>query len=167
MKAPEIGDEHGLSEGAQGVGAMKEVLLFAGLRGGGSESHFHQDDWFFALEIRLLDKPFEGALEHIDGSARDGSKTAALNEHRFVVQNLRPLDRFATSSKHRGFRQSLLNQVQRHQAIIHSFKSRPGKANHIHLDTLPGEIIQERTNQHLGLAMEIESAMNQIDRKSV
>ena len=115
MEAAEVGHQHRLAQGAEGIGALKKILLLDHFPSRQvAQRHFHQHYRRLALQLGRADKLFQRALQHIERRRRDRVEAAALNQHRFFVKHLRPLNCFAFGGEHGGLGQPLLHQLQRH-----------------------------------------------------
>src|SRR5205814_2961137 len=74
-------------------------------------------------------------------------KTAAFDQNRFLMQNLRGLDHFAVGGKHDRVGQALADELQIDQPIIDLGETRAGKFDQIDLHSSGREIFLERRNQ--------------------
>ena len=58
-------------------------------------------------------------VQHVVGSVSDRPEASALDQDRFLVENLRWLHGLAIGREHHGIGQALANKLQTHQAIVH------------------------------------------------
>ncbi len=163
VEAPEVGNEHCLAKRAQGIGAVEKVLLMDGVaRGQLAQGHFHQDDRGFAFHVRFAHEEVKRAFLHVEGRFRHRKKAAALDQDGLVIKDLGPLHRFALGGEHRRLGQALLHQLQRHQPVVHLGEGGARETDHIHFHPLPGQIVQQRSNQRHRLLVVVERAVEQI-----
>ena len=97
----------------------------------------------FALYRGFLDELRLRALQHVDGQFGHWPETAALDQDRLFVKNLRRLHHFAVGGEHGRVGQAVLHQFQAHDAVVHVFKGRSGEFDHVHLHPLGRQIIHQ------------------------
>ncbi len=103
-----------------------------------------------------------GGVEHIQGQMGDGAEAAALDEDRFFVKDLGGLDDLAIGGEHGGAGEPMLDELERHEPVVHLLKAGPGELDHVDLDPLGGQVIHERGDEVV-LAVEVERGVNEID----
>ena len=160
----EAGNQHRLAEGAENVGAVEEVLR---IELAGAEEVFHGDlgqseDSAWRL-IFARGKNIVSAAQHLVSDMRDGTKTAAFDQHGALVEFFGRLHDFAVRAEHGGATQTLGDQLEAHQTVVDSGKGRSAETDHVHLDTLRREVIEQAADQLFRFAMEAEGAVDEID----
>ena len=101
------------------------------------ECHFHEHN-----RRLVAGELFLGAGEDGFGEVGDRAKTAALDEDRLLVEQLGRLDDFASRGEHHGFGETLLDELQRHQPVVHAGKAGTAETNHVHLDAFVREAVE-------------------------
>src|SRR4029453_19574443 len=89
----------------------------------------------------------QGALEHVEVDVGDRTKTAALNQHRFVMQHVGRLQHFAVRAKHCCAAQSQLHKLERHHAVVHVAKFNSAELEHVDLEPTRGETVEQRFDE--------------------
>ena len=160
----EAGNQHSLTEGSQDVGAVEEVLR---VELTGAHQVFHRDLGQSEDSARRLlfarGKVVISAAQHLVGDMRDGTKTAALDQHRTLVEFLGRLHDFAVRAEHGGPTQPLGDQLEAHQTVVDRGKIRAVEADHVHLDAFRREVVEQAADQLFRFPMEAEGPVDQID----
>lgn len=151
VEAEKIGDQNGFAEDAERIGAGEEILFIDVLASAEvAQGHFHEDDGFFALDIRGLGELFGGAFEDVEGGIGNGMEAAALDEDGFFVNDFGPLDGFAFGGEHGGFGEAFLDQEQGHETVVDLGEGGAAELDHVDFDAFPGEVIEERADEGRG-----------------
>lgn len=159
-----IRDEDGATEGAEHIHAVKEI---AEIEGAGAQQilhgDFHEDFGFFAVEAFFFQKHFAGAFEEVIGENRQGTEAAAFHEEGFFVEDVGGLDGVAPAAEDGGLGESLRDELEAHDAIVHLNEFRAGELRHIDFDAGGGEVVEKRANESFRAVAEVEGAVDEID----
>ena len=163
MVAEEIGDEHGLAERGQGVHAVQEVLVINGVAHLQlAQGHFKHGHGLLALQHGLPQEAVVGAVHHVEHGIGEGTETAALEQHGFLVKELAGDHGLAIGGEHGGFGEPLLDELQGHEAVVHAHKGGAGKFDHVHFHALAGEAVEQRADELFGLGMLVEGGVDEV-----
>ena len=88
--------------------------------GGEQVAHgdFHQLDDAVLFFVGVGEELLARAIDHVDVDERDRAEAAALDQNRLLVQHFRGLQHVAIRADERGVGESLLDELQRHEAVI-------------------------------------------------
>ena len=128
-----------------------------------AKGDFQQHDDVVALRVRFPQELGAGAFEHVKGQFGQGPEAATLDEDRFFIKGLGGLDHLALGGEQGGLGQSLLNQLQAHEAVVHLGEGRPRELDQVHLDTFHRQVVKERADEGVRLRMEVKGAIDQVD----
>ncbi len=103
-----------------------------------------------------------GALDHVHVSESERAKAAALEEDRFLAQEIFG-EGDAAGADEDGVSQAAFHQCHSHEAVVHGGEGRAGELEHIHLDALGGQIVHERFDDDLGALVVVESGVDEVD----
>src|SRR5207247_3894565 len=98
-----------------------------------------------------------------DVDVGNGTKTAALDQHGFVMQNVGRLQHFAVRAEHGGAAQSELHELERHDAVVHVAKFDSAELEHVDLEATRGEIIEQGFDEFLRNVAQEKCAVKKID----
>ena len=162
--AEEIRDEHWLAERAKRVHAVQKIAVINGVADLQlAQGHFKHRHRSFALQRGFLDELILRAVEHVEHRVGERTKTAAFEQNGFFVEQFAGDDGLAIGGEHGGFRQPLLNKLERHEPVVHAGKCRAGKFDHVHLNPLGVEAIEQRADQRLRVGVLVKCGVNEID----
>ena len=138
MVAEKIGDQHRFAQRAERVHAVEKIPVINGVADLQlAQRHLEHDDGRFVLAAHLSrDELFLRAFQHVEHRVGERTETAAFEQHRFFVKQFAGDDGLAVGGEHGGFGEPLLDELQRHQTVVHAGESRAGKFDHVHLDAL-------------------------------
>src|SRR6185437_6541820 len=146
-----MGDDHGHPTRGQHLRACEKIAAVNVFAAGEQIAHgqFHQGQDWFVRHRGFLFKLNQSALEHIEVDVGDRTKTAALDQHSFVMQHVGRLQHLAVRTKHGGAAQSDLHELERHDAVVHVAKLDSAELKHVDLEATRGEVIEQRFDEFL------------------
>ena len=127
------------------------------------ERHQHEDDGLLGRRARLAHEARPRALHQVEGEPGDGAEAATLDHDGLLVEHLGGLHHVPRRREHGRVRETLLDELQAHEAVVHPDEGRPGELDHVHVEALARQLVQERTNEPGGIGMAKECAVDQVD----
>lgn len=106
--------------------------------------------------------PLERGGGEIEVHVRHGAKTAALDEHRLLVEHFGGLQHLAGGGEHCRPGQPELHEPQTHRAIIDVTELIARKVDEVDLAALGAQAVEQRFDEPLGLVVEKTRAVDQI-----
>ena len=128
-----------------------------------AQRHLENDEWFFALGLGLVSELYKRTLEHVDRYAGGWPEAAAFDQHRPFVKQLRRLHDLAVGLEHRRLGQSMLDELQAHQTVVDPLECRAVEPDHVDLNPLGGQLVQERKDQRFRFAEEQHRPVDEVD----
>src|SRR5213079_3505191 len=128
-----------------------------------AHGQFHQSEDRLVRHRGLLFKLHQGGLEHVEVDVSDRTKTAALDQHRFVMQHVGRLQHFAVRAEHGCAAQSELHELERHDAVVHVAKFDSAELEHVDFETARGEVIEQRFDEFLRNVAQEKCAVTKVD----
>ena len=107
------------------------------------ERHLRHDDDICRVHLRLQNEHLVGAIQHVQRDVRERPEAAPLHEHRFSVQELSGLHDLAVRSEHRRVGQPSLDELKRHQPVVHAWERGAGELGEVDLDSLAGDVVDQ------------------------
>ncbi len=94
-----------------------------------------------------------------------GRKLPRSTRDRLLTQDLRRLEHFARWPKtwQGAASRSHLDQLETHDTVVYVAELYAGKLDHVDLDTLGAEVIEQGFQQTMGLVMQEEGAIQKVD----
>src|SRR5206468_6051710 len=114
-----------------------------------AHGQFHQSEDRFVRHRGFLFKLNQRALEHVEIDIGDRAKTAALDQHSFVMQHVGRLQYLAVRAEHGGAAQSDLHELERRDAVVHVAKFDSAELEHVDLEATRGQVVQQRFDELL------------------
>ena len=103
------------------------------------------------------------ALEHVHRDLRCRPEAAALDQDALLVEHVRRLDDLAVGGKHGRAGQAGLHQLEAHQPVVHVLERRALEIDHVDLDALGRQVVEERADDAGRIAVQEECAVDQVD----
>ena len=103
------------------------------------------------------------AVEHVDVHVRHRPEAAALDEYRLLVEHLGGLKDLALLAEHDGVREAVLDQEERHQAVVHVREGGPREAQHVDLDPVHAEVVAQGLDQLREVLAVVEGPVDEVD----
>ena len=110
-----------------------------------------------------MDELGGGTIQHVDVHVGDGAKAAAFDENGLFIEHFRRLENLATGAEHHGVGEAVLDEGERHEAIVDGREGRASELEHIHLDAGGREIIEEGSDELARVRVVIERPVDGID----
>jgi len=136
-------------------------------RSGGRHQVAHRDlhhrDHGAALDVGLARELRQCALHHVDVDVRHRTEAATLDQDRLLVEHLGRLQDCPVGGEHRRPGESELHQLQAHDAIVDVPELDAGELDHVDLDALGRQAVEQRLHEELGLVVEEAGAVDQVD----
>ena len=123
---------------------------------------FHQHDDVLPLHRRLLDELRRGAVEHVDIDVRDGPKTATFDEDGHFVEHLGGLEDVALGPEHDGVGEAAVDEVERHQPVVDLGERRAAEPEHVDLDPVGGEVVEEGRDELAWILVIVARAVDEV-----
>ncbi len=127
-----------------------------------AQGHFEHDDRRIILQRFVGDELFAPAFEHIEHRVGERTETAALKQHGFFPKQFAGNYRFTVGGEHRGFGEPLLDELQRHEPVVHAGERRAGKFDHVHFNARAGKVVEQRADEFRRVGGLIKCAVNQV-----
>ena len=124
---------------------------------------FHQLDDLLALDLRVLGELLARRVDHVDVDLGHRAKAAALDQNRLLAQHLGWLQDLARGAEHRRAGQPELHELQGHHAVVDVAELDPRELDHVDLDALGREAVEQRFDDQIGLVMQGERREQQVD----
>ncbi len=118
----------------------------------------------FALSGAIGHELAAGAFQHVHMQVVDGTECAALDQHGLLVENLRCLHDLAVGREHHRLRETLLDQLQAHQAVIDLGESRARELDHVHFDAALRQVVEQRSDEVMRRILMLDQrAVDEVD----
>ena len=108
-----------------------------------AQRHLGQDHRLLVAHFGFLDELLARALEQIERELGGGPEASPLHQDRLSVEHFGGLHDVARRGEHGGVGQPALHQLQGHEPVIDPGEGRAGEPDHVDLDALPGEIVDQ------------------------
>ena len=89
-------------------------------------------------------------------------EAAPLDQDRLLAQHLARLQHLAVGAEHRHAAQPQLDELERHQPVVHAAELDAAELDHVDLDPADGQPVQQALDQPLRLVMLEERAVQQV-----
>ncbi len=89
-------------------------------------------------------------------------EAAPLDQDRLLSQDLARLEHFTVGAEHRHPAQAELDELERHQPVIHATELDAAELDHVDLDPAGGQLVQQALDQPLRLVVLEERAVQQV-----
>jgi hypothetical protein len=159
-----VGDQHRLAAGGEQLGPGQEIapvnLLSAREQVPHGDLGELQD--VLAGHGRVLGELGPGRPEHVDVHVRRRPEAAPLDQDRLLAQHLARLQHHAVGAEHRHAAQPELDQLDRHQPVVHAAELDAAELDHVDLDAADGQPVQQALDQLLRFVVLEERPVQQV-----
>ena len=111
---------------------------------------------------RVLRELGLGRGEHVEVHVRRRPEAAPLDQDRLLAQHLARLQHLAVGAEHRHAAQPQLDELERHQPVVHAAELDAAELDHVDLDPADGQPVQQALDQPLRLVVLEERAVQQV-----
>jgi len=159
-----VGDQHRLAAGGEKLGPGQEVppvdLLPAGQQVPHGDLGQLQDR--LARHGRVLLELGLGRVEHVDVDVGRRPEAAPLHQDRLLAQYLARLQHRSVGTEHGHTAQAELDELERHQPVVHSAELDAAELDHVDFDPADGQSVKQALDQPFRLVMLEERAVKHV-----
>jgi hypothetical protein len=105
---------------------------------------------------------FKCAAHHVEIHVGERTEAAALDEDGLLIEHLGGLEHLAARAEHCRAAQAELDELQRHEPVVHASELDAGKFDHVDLDAARVQVIQQIFDEPLRLVMQEKAAVAEI-----
>jgi branched-chain amino acid transport system substrate-binding protein len=124
--------------------------------------NLHQNFGLLIFHRLLVDEHRAGAIKHVIRHKRYGAEAATFDEERLFVKSICRTDDLTIRAKEGRVGQTSRHELKGHDPIVHFHKIGSAETNHIDLDAIRAEIVEQTGNQAFGISPVKERSVNQI-----
>jgi hypothetical protein len=159
-----VGDQHRLAARGEQLGAGQEVAAvdLGPLRQQVPHGDLGELQDGLTLHRRVLGELLLGRGQHVQVHVGRRPEAAPLDQDRLLAQHLARLQHLAVRAEHGHPAQPELDELERHQPVVHAAELDAAELDHVDLDTADGQLVEQALDQLLRLVVVEERAVEQV-----